>query len=237
MPTSTLQTDLLVLSQGLLRAAKLDQPYQAIRESLANASWQDLLVQLDTQDKKLVFWINLYNAFVQIILKEQPELYHQSKQLFTQKLIVIANQKISLDLIEHGILRHSQFKYGFGYVPKLFSSSFEKKLRLKKRDPRVHFALNCGAESCPPILFYRVEALEEQLETATLSYLESETKYVTEKNEVWISKLMLWFRGDFGGKKGILQFLKKYQIIPNSARPRLRYQKYNRQLSLKKFAE
>merc|ERR1712020_23232 len=41
-------------------------------------------------------------------------------------------------------------------------------------DPRIHFALNCGAKSCPPIKTFTGDEVEEQLEVATQAYLESE---------------------------------------------------------------
>ena len=42
-------------------------------------------------------------------------------------------------------------------------------------DPRIHFALNCGAVSCPPIAVYEGESLDEQLDIATEGFLEGNT--------------------------------------------------------------
>ena len=80
---------------------------------------------------------------------------------------------MSLDDIEHGILRRSKIKWSEGYFNKLFPSKFEKENRVNKVDYRIHFALNCGARSCPPIAFYDPEKLDKQLDVATMIYLKS----------------------------------------------------------------
>ena len=38
-------------------------------------------------------------------------------------------------------------------------------------DPRIHFALNCGAKSCPPIRVYSPPNLDSQLNRAAASFL------------------------------------------------------------------
>lgn len=68
-------------------------------------------------------------------------------------------------------------------------------------DYRTHFALNCGAKSCPPIAFYKPEELNEQLDMAMKVYLQNETTYNQAKNIVELPAIMGWFRRDFGGKK------------------------------------
>ena len=106
-----------------------------------------------------------------------------------------------MDDIEHGILRRSKVKWSFGYFNKLFPSAFEKKHRVDTLDYRIHFSLNCGATSCPPIAFYKPEQLDKQLEVATKVYLSGEAAYNEADNTVALPALMGWFRGVFGGKK------------------------------------
>jgi len=99
---------------------------------------------------------------------------------------------------------------------------------MKKLDKRIHFALNCGAESCPPILYYTPKDIERQLEQATKSFLNSnEIEYFPEKNEIHISKIFFWYKGDFNGSKGVLQFFRDYKIIPEDANPKIVYKEYN----------
>lgn len=45
-------------------------------------------------------------------------------------------------------------------------------------DPRIHFALVCGAKSCPPIKVYTADALEEGLEAAAAAFCESAPPYL-----------------------------------------------------------
>ena len=185
----------------------------------------------------MVFWLNIYNAFIQIDLLENPESFENKSKFYTEKRIAISSeQMLSFDDIEHGILRRSQFKYGLGYITKWFPSGFEREFRMQIRDPRIHFALNCGALSCPPIKFYTLKNLDNQLNTASQSYLEQETNYYKESNTLYITKLMFWFRGDFGGRKGILKFMKNHQIIPSDLNPKIRYKSYDWSLLTKNFS-
>ena len=77
-------------------------------------------------------------------------------------------------------------------------------------DFRIHFALNCGAKSCPPIAFYTVDKLEEQLELAGALFLNEDTRIDAQRKEAHISRLFLWFLKDFGGRKGARKIVSKY---------------------------
>lgn len=96
-----------------------------------------------------------------------------------------------------------------GYLPQFLPSKLIKRLAVSKIDYRIHFTLNCGAKSCPPIAFYEYEKLEPQLEVATRSFLRSETDIDTIKKVVSTSKILQWFKGDFRGRKGIRALLSK----------------------------
>ncbi len=131
-------------------------------------------------------------------------------EIYKEKSITIAGNKFSLDDIEHGILRRFRYKYSLGFFSNPFSPSLIKKIAVEIIDYRIHFALNCGAKSCPPIAFYSVQGLEQQLELATLSFLEGDTEIMESEKEVHITTLMKWFLKDFGGRKGIRKMLKQY---------------------------
>jgi Protein of unknown function, DUF547 len=232
---SNSQFDFIELSQDVLSAVQTAGTVDSFRQQLAGAKEMDLWKQLDTETKKLAFWLNIYNAYTQIGLKENPEAYKKRNQFFTNKFIIITGQPLSLDLVEHGILRHSKWKYSLGHFNKMFKSSFEKKFRLMKVDWRIHFALNCGAKSCPPIAFYKPEELDKQLSLATKIYLKSEVSYHANENAVAVPAIFSWFRGDFGGKKGIRQILKQQHLIPEASNPKLKWLKYNWSLALQNF--
>lgn len=195
----------------------------------------DLATTLNSDAKRLAFWLNLYNGFTQIILKKNPEQYKTRGSFFSSKQLFIAGQQLSLDDIEHGILRHSKIKWSEGYLNDWFPSSFEKKFRVDKLDYRIHFALNCGAKSCPPIAFYEPEQIEKQLTVATSTYLTGESMYDASTNTVSVPALMGWFRNDFGGKKNMLNILRKNKVIPEGSNPKINFNKYDWSLYLDNY--
>jgi hypothetical protein len=188
--------------------------------------------QLDCDAVKRAFWINLYNAYTIHLLQNQPELYKHRNRFFSRKHITLAGQKLSLDDIEHGILRRYRSKWSMGYWGQLFPGAFIKSASVDTLDFRIHFALNCGAKSCPPIAFYSPEQIEAQLRIAQRSYLSTTVVYHSAKNQVEVPKIFSWFRGDFGGKKGIIQILKAERLIPQDARPALRFLAYDWSLDI-----
>ncbi len=228
---------LIALSQNLLYNVKTGADTRPQLDSLVSVAPQVLVDELQTEDEKLAFWLNIYNAFIQIKLKENSGLYVKRSQFFSATNCVIAGQKLSLDAIEHGILRHSKNKLSLGYFNKWFPNKFEKTHRLKAVDYRIHFALNCGAKSCPPIAFYKPEIIGKQLDLATKNYLNQEVVFDSIANTVTVPKLMLWFKADFGGKKGVLKILKAQGLIANDAHPKIKYKEYNWSLELNKYAE
>jgi hypothetical protein len=223
------------LSQDYIYAAKTGESITELSSGLKNVTEQQLRSSLNNDEKKKAFWINIYNGYTQAALKSNPDKYKNRNAFFKSKSIDVANNKISLDKIEHGILRRSKIKWSLGYVNKIFPSALEKKLRVEKVDYRIHFALNCGAKSCPPIAFYNPDDLDTQLDVATKAFLTSECEYNKEQNTVSVPKLMSWFRADFGGKKGILDILKKNLIIPMDANPKIKFKKYDWSLTLNNY--
>jgi hypothetical protein len=228
-------TDYIKLSQNFLYAAKTGDSTTAFIDTFKNADQNILAAQLNNDHKKLAFWLNLYNGFTQVILKKDPDQYKTRGSFFSSKQIQVAGQELSLDLIEHGILRHSKVEWAEGYLGKLFPSGFEKKFRVGKLDYRIHFALNCGAKSCPPIAFYEPEQLDKQLNVAVKTYLKGEVTYHKAQNTVEVPALMGWFRHDFGGKKGMLDILIKNKIIPEGAKPTIHFKKYDWSLYLNNY--
>ncbi len=219
-------------SEQLLLSVKTGQPTVFISRQLANLSLPQLQENLPDDNTKKAFWINCYNACFLILRKE---LKLQKPSIFRDKHISIAQNRFSLDDIEHGILRKCRYKYSLGYLPNIFARAVVKKLTVDHLDYRIHFALNCGAKSCPPIAFYSPDKIDAQLEMATLSFLESETDIETDKKKVHVSKLLLWYRGDFGGAAGIRKMLtEKLQTDLSSFQ--LKYKEYSWDEHLDNFA-
>ena len=130
-------------------------------------------------------------------------------KLFSERIIQVAQAQFSLDDIEHGILRRYRWKWSWGYLSNPFATLLIRNLAIQQIDFRIHFALNCGAKSCPPIAFYTVKKLDEQLDEAMYSFVVSETTIDRNNKIIKTSKLLYWYRGDFKGTNGIKRILSK----------------------------
>ncbi len=235
--TPSEEIDYNTLSEKFLLAAKHKTSTQQFQDQLANSSLESLEAGLQTDTEKLAFWVNIYNAYIQVILTNNPELYDDRQAFFNDDRIIIAGEKIAFSKIEHGIIRKSQWPLGLGKIRKWFPNKFERKLRVDQRDYRVHFALNCGAKDCPPVAIYTPERLEEQFKESTRRYLQETTTYNANNKEVAISPLFSWFRGDFGSKAKVKKILKKHGLIPTTDDIEIQYKDYNWSLDLNNWIE
>ncbi|MDB5245856.1 MAG: hypothetical protein JWQ40_250 [Segetibacter sp.] len=227
--------NVIEISQRLLLAAKTHEPTDSLVEAVKNIPEETLSQQLVNDNNKKAFWINLYNAFTQVILSKNPDKYKNRGSFFADKQIDIAGRKLSLDDVEHGILRHSKIKWSLGHLNKWFPSSFEKEQRVDTVDYRIHFSLNCGAKSCPPIAFYKPDQLNKQLDMATKVYLQGEAEYKEAENTVALPAIMGWFRADFGGKKKMTELLHTLEIVPKEKSPAIQFKDYDWNLFLENY--
>jgi hypothetical protein len=229
-------------AEQFLRAVRYDEPTEAFERQLAAIDPDDLARRLDSDAARLTFWVNVYNATIQRALAESPDRYENKRAFFDAKLLTVAGKTVSPDDIEHEILRRSYHPYSLGYLRNPLREEFFVQQSVSERDPRIHFALNCGAESCPPIAAYSRDRIDEQLDWATEGYLDNTVSYDPDggllgRGRVVVPRVMLWYRGDFGGKTGILDFLRRYDQIPADARPRLSHRDWDWSLRRGKFAD
>ncbi len=151
------------------------------------------------KNEQFAYWSNLYNALtIKVILDAYPVRSIKdidiSPGLFAdgpwgKKLIKIEGTEISLDDIEHQILR------------KVF------------HDPRVHYAVNCASVGCPNLQKEAFEGskLNQQLDAAAADYINSNRGAVVKNNRLAVSKIYSWFSKDFGSSdEAIIRHLKKY---------------------------
>lgn len=225
-------------ARGLLEAIRAEKDPEPYLSRLAEYDHETLSPVRNDRQAALAFWLNLYNAGTQLLLERRPELYESPLRVlrfFGADAVTVAGRGVSLDGIEQGILRGGRSKYGLGYLPRL-PRRFERRYRIAC-DPRIHFALNCGAASCPAIRSYEVEAVDDQLDAATRLYLDDTVEYDESNDVVRVPRVFLWYRGDFGGGDGIRSFLRDYDAIPEQATPRLRYQSWNWERAKGKFVD
>ncbi len=144
-----------------------------------------------SKQEKLVFWINAYNAFtIKKILNSYP--LESITKLDKGKpwdvvWIKIGGNKYSLNNIENDIIR------------KQFS------------EPRIHFALNCAAKSCPPLLnrAWTATKLEVDLTARTKLFINDPGQNSISAKGMKVSKIFDWYKADFGN---LVEFINKYSI-------------------------
>ena len=226
----------LDLARTFLDDARAGRSEGLARTALAALDPVELAAALPDDRSRIAFWLNVYNAAVRSRLLADPARYRRRWRFFNAPAVTVAGRTMSPNAIEHGILRRSAFTLGLGYVRNPLPSPFERRLRVKLVDPRVHFALNCGARSCPPLAAWDPDTLDANLELATATYLTSETRRSTDGRRLSVPRLLLWYRGDFGGGPGILDLLRRHGVIGAAETPRIRYGDYDWTLDLDETA-
>jgi hypothetical protein len=173
-----------------------------------------LAADLSTDAARIATWINVYNAATQLLVRDDPERYSRRAHFFRTPAVTVAARPLSLDAIEHGLLRRSRWKAGLGWLTNPLPGPFERRFRVRRPDPRIHFVLNCAAGSCPPVGVYDRDRLDAQLELATRAYLTATVR--RDAGRLVVPRTFLWFMGDFGGRSGVRRFLERHGIRPGS---------------------
>ncbi|MBZ0277755.1 MAG: DUF547 domain-containing protein [Anaerolineae bacterium] len=156
------------------------------------------------REQKLAFWLNLYNALVMdgIIHYGVRDTVNEVPGFFSRAAYNIGGYRFSLDDIEHGILRANA---GHPVIPGPQFGRHDSRLQfaLEKLDMRIHFALVCGAASCPPINFYDAEAIDTQLDLAAKNFLNQTVIVDPTQEMVELSKILQWYGADFGAGRWV----------------------------------
>jgi len=234
---AVVDTDPNAHAKRLLDATRSGDGVDEALADLATLSEAALAPLRESRETALAFWINVYNAGTQVLAEREPGRYRsilRTWRFFGADCVTVGGTALSLDEIEHGVLRGSRSKYGLGYLPKLLVSSFEREYRLSEADPRIHFALNCAAESCPPIRCYEPDRIDEQLDLATESYLDATVEYDPAAGTVAIPRVFRWYAGDFDDP---VAFLRDHGALPAEASPTVEYRDWNWSMRKKAFAD
>lgn len=188
--------------------------YKAIA---ANTTVLDELVSAAGQKYKFAsvneekaFYLNAYNV---LVIKGLVNAYPVKGPLaidgfFDKKTYLVNGSVLTLNQIENDIVRK------------------------RYNDARIHFALVCGAQSCPPLpsYAYRPALLEGQLDKLTKQSIQNNNfiKVDYKKNTAAVSKIFEWYKADFEKAKGnVLAYINAYlsKPLPNDAT--LTYYEYN----------
>jgi hypothetical protein len=151
--------------------------------------------------EQMAYWINVYNAAtVQVVLDHPDEQSIRamgrgwfSRGPWQDKLLTVAGQKLTLDDIEHRILRAGW------------------------RDRRIHFAVNCASIGCPDLAAvpYTADRLELMLDQAERAYIRHPRGVSMAAGAVTLSSIFDWYAEDFASdRQGLLTYLAK--LLPES---------------------
>ncbi len=162
---------------------------------------REALDALKKRDERLAFWINTYNALVVegILALEIRETVWEVPDFFDRISYRIGKMLFSANDIEHGVLRGNRPDPISAVVPFLVDDP-RRAHAIIPLDPRIHFAINCGARSCPPARRFHAQRLNEQLDTATRAFVNQEVSL--EGATLTASQIFKWFRGDFADFPG-----------------------------------
>ncbi|NOZ40194.1 MAG: DUF547 domain-containing protein [Planctomycetes bacterium] len=160
--------------------------------------------KLPDDQHRLAFLCNAYNAFVingVLVHKIDSSVLDyknpQDKGFFDVPEHILAGKTVDLNTLEH------------------------KMIRAVYQEPRVHMALVCAAKSCPTIRpeAFVGERLDAQLEDQTRAFANNQA-YVryetngddatgndTKEEKLYLSPILKWYAEDFGGPRGVLDFL------------------------------
>ena len=152
-----------------------------------------------SRGEQQAYWVNLYNSLtVDLILSHYPVESSTDIDIspgffsfgpWDKKLIQVEGQMLSLNDIEHRILRPIW------------------------RDPRLHYVLNCASLGCPNLPGQPLSAANsgQALDEAARTYVNHPRGARMEEGEVVVSKIYNWFSEDFGeSEKSILSHIRKY---------------------------
>ena len=150
-----------------------------------------------SRPEQMAYWINLYNALtVKLIVDNYPveSIKNLGKGFFSfgpwdDDIVEIEQQKLTLNHIEHGILRP------------IFN------------DPRIHYAVNCASLGCPNLSAraFTAENLESLLTYAAKTYVNHPRGVSLKDNKLVISSIYHWFKEDFGdSQQALIDHLVKY---------------------------
>ena len=144
---------------------------------------------------QLAYWANLYNALtIDIVLKHYPiesikDIGNGITGPWNMKLINIAGQPLTLNEIEHGILRALW------------------------QDNRIHYVINCASVGCPDLPKYALvgKNIEQQLEQAAKRFINQTKGVEFVGDKLIISSIYNWFKKDFANNDSeLLSHLSQY---------------------------
>lgn len=162
-------------------------------------------------DARAAFWVNVYNALMLHAVRAF-DLRAGSRVplgVFGRARYRVGDAVFSLHVIEHGLLRRNR-PAPFTFWSPLRGGDPRLAAMPARFDPRVHFALNCAAASCPPIRAYTAAGFDRELDLATRAYVAQECTVDARRGVVRLPYLCGLYDRDFGDAAASLRWLRPY---------------------------
>ncbi len=193
--------------------------------------------RLHTREERLAFWINLYNALVidGVIAFGIKRSVREDLGFFRRTAYLVGGRRYAVDDIEHGILRANRPHFHpLLLFPQFGPDDPRLSFAMETVDPRIHCALVCASRSCPPIVAYEAEEIDRQLDLAARTFV-NHGGVTASSNGVHLSRIFKWYEGDFGGRRGVLEFVLRYledgplreRLASAGGAPPIRFQPYD----------
>ncbi len=193
-----------VASNGDVNYAGIKADQAALKSYLGELEAADISTM--SRKEKLAFWINAYNAYTIKLITDNYPLGSitdlEGGKPWDKKWIKLNGKTLSLNNIENDIIR-PQFN-----------------------EPRIHFAVNCAAKSCPPLLnrAWTAKNMEANFEKQTKAFVNSSSFNQIGGSSATVSKIFEWYAVDFGD---LITFLNKYSSTKLDAGASISYKDYN----------
>ncbi len=195
-------------------AETLSRTARGLADGLANAS----LAALSPTEKR-AFWLNIYNALIAHAIVQgsvgQPR-WRRPRGLYRRFAWWIAGDRFTADAIEHGVLRANR-GHRWLWGPSFGSRDPRRRQVLEDLDARIHAALHCGAESCPPVQVYHPDRLDTDLERALVGLVESSSRWGKPGGVLEIHPVLYAYRKDFGGEAALIQRITRILALPQAS--------------------
>eukprot|EP01059_Diplonema_ambulator_P027429 TRINITY_DN4552_c0_g1_i1.p1 TRINITY_DN4552_c0_g1~~TRINITY_DN4552_c0_g1_i1.p1 ORF type:complete len:486 (+),score=68.89 TRINITY_DN4552_c0_g1_i1:170-1459(+) len=185
----------------------MDPNWPGLLESLCEL--QKIRLQDLAPPLRKAFVINTYNLCITVAFAQVGIASSSLKRLafFNEVMIDVGGDLYSFNDLENGVLR------GNRKAPYSLSIPFGKGDRrlgaVMECDKRVHFALNCGAASCPPVKQFTSESIDVELDIVASAFCESDgnVHYDPKTNELTLSQIFKWYSQDFSPTPALISFL------------------------------
>lgn len=187
--------------------------------TLAAAELQCVQLVGLSHDELMAFFVNLYNILCLhgYVVRGSPNSFWRRWIFFRALSYRVARMDMTLDDIEHGILRGNKRAPSIMLMQQLRPSDPKCQYVFTSRDGRIHFVISAGTRSDPPVRILNGENLQEELHEATMDFLGCSVNVDMERKAVTLPRIFLWYADDFPTpESNLLRWVAKYLPVERS---------------------